>query len=72
MTESEFEQIIDRRVERRLALDREYLNAECAEDAQLREDEITDEEEERLECHGHPAHEFSPMGETVFCAWGCR
>lgn len=48
MTESEREAIIDRRVQRRLATDRAYLNAENAEEQAAREQEITDEEDALL------------------------
>lgn len=42
------ERIIDRRVMARLATDREYLNAPDAESQAIREDEITEQEEERF------------------------
>jgi hypothetical protein len=49
MTESEFEAIIDRRVQARLATDSAYRNAENAEEQQEREDEITEQEVMALE-----------------------
>ncbi len=39
------ERIIDRRVQQRLAIDREYLNAANAEEQAIREDEIVEQEE---------------------------
>jgi hypothetical protein len=48
MTESEREALLDRRVMRRLATDREYRNAANAEAQAEREDAITAEEDYRL------------------------
>lgn len=39
------ERIIDRRVQQRLATDREYLNAANSEEQAVREDEIVEQEE---------------------------
>lgn len=48
MTEANLEAAIDRAVMRRLATDRAYKNAENAEQQAQREQQITDEEYERL------------------------
>jgi hypothetical protein len=47
-SESEIEKMVDRAVWRRLATDSAYKNAENAEEAQQREDEIAQQEYERL------------------------
>lgn len=44
-TDSEAERVIDARVQRALGTDRAYRNAESAEAAQKREDEITEQVE---------------------------
>lgn len=49
MNETDRERIIDRRVQRRLATDRAYRNAESWADQLRREEEIEREEVERLE-----------------------
>jgi hypothetical protein len=48
MTESEIERLVDRAVMRRLATDSAYLHAENAEEQAEREQEITDQELERI------------------------
>jgi hypothetical protein len=48
LTEAEFERALDRMVMRRLATDREYRNAENAEQQAEREEQITRECERRL------------------------
>lgn len=49
MTDSEREQILDRRIMRRLAADAAYRNAANAEEQAAREEQITREEEYRLD-----------------------
>jgi hypothetical protein len=51
MNDSEYERILDRRVQARLKVDRAYLNAENAEEQSQREYEIEQQEAERLD-HG--------------------
>jgi alkanesulfonate monooxygenase SsuD/methylene tetrahydromethanopterin reductase-like flavin-dependent oxidoreductase (luciferase family) len=48
-TDTDRERVIDARVQRRLATDHAYRNAENADDQARREDEITAEEEQRFE-----------------------
>lgn len=49
MTDSEREAILDRRIQKRLATDNAYRNAENADEQAKREDEITRQEERSLE-----------------------
>lgn len=53
MTDAQAEAILGRRIQRRLATDSAYRNAENAEDQTLREMEITAQEEDRLFGHGY-------------------
>jgi len=78
MNDTEYERILDRRIQARLASDRAYRNAENAEQQAQREYEIEQEEAERLDsgdCQwfrdcGNPATSLEPhpiLGAVPIC-----